>query len=62
MGYPLRALPDGAGGQAAMKMICMFLGCRWGDPIRFVSLGEMLAQRKCERCGALSTKVERRWP
>lgn len=44
-----------------MKMICMFLGCRWGDPIRFVSLGEVVAQRKCERCGALRTKVERRW-
>lgn len=45
-----------------MKMICMFLGCHWGEPVRFKSWGELLVQHKCQRCGALSTKVERRLP
>lgn len=62
MGYPLRALPDGEGGQAAMKLSCLLLGCRWGEPVRFTSWGERLVQHKCQRCGALSTTVDRGRP
>lgn len=43
-----------------MKLTCLFFSCRWGEPVRFTSWGERLVQRKCQRCGTLSTVVEGR--
>ena len=43
-----------------MKLACLFFDCKWGAPIRFTSHGEVLMQRKCQRCGTLSTVVEGR--
>lgn len=60
-GAPVHRLPERARGQAPMKLTCLFLGCRWGEPVRFKSWREVFVQRKCQRCGALTTKVDRRW-
>lgn len=43
-----------------MKLTCLFFACRWGEPVRWTSQGTVLVQRKCLRCGALSTMVDRR--
>lgn len=43
-----------------MKLTCLFFDCKWGEPVRLKSHGEVPLQRKCQRCGALSTVVEGR--
>ena len=47
-------------GGGVMKLTCLIFGCKWGEPVRFKSYGEVLVQRKCQRCGTLSTVVEGR--
>jgi hypothetical protein len=43
-----------------MKLTCLIFDCKWGEPVRLVSCGEVLVQRKCQRCGTISTKTEGR--
>ncbi|MGY8831954.1 MAG: hypothetical protein ACKVIS_20900 [Pseudomonadales bacterium] len=43
-----------------MKLTCLIFDCKWGNPVRFKSYGEVLVQRKCQRCGTISTKTEGR--
>ena len=47
-------------GGGVMRLTCLILGCKWGEPVRFKSYGEVLLQRKCQRCGTLSTRIDRR--
>ena len=41
-----------------MKLTCLIFDCKWGEPVRFKSYGEVLVQRKCQRGGTISTKTE----
>lgn len=40
-----------------MKLVCLIFDCKWGEPVRFKSYGEVLVQRKCRRCGSIKTEV-----